>query len=449
MFCSAISAQNIQILGKIISADSIPVPNVSITNDKTRAGTTSDKNGFFNMATPIQKTTLSFSHVSYVGREIIISETTLQEAKEQGFIHLDVIMEKRIIELAPSVITYSKVEIAWEDTRQWILDYELVEEDGLLLLLEEKNRTYLQLGNGEQELICKIIMHNAYEELYKDCYGRNHVLSNDSAYQVFSSNETLTLIYPESRKIFDGYIPYAIINTDNYLYTKESARHNQLITYSKVNKETKSTEILATNYQEKQSDFNASYMKTIEGLFARENPMASSSTVAAFRSALISSRDFDDFRNASSSLGDVSISYGLLYTCSFYKNSLEKPPYSLLAKINDSLFFFDHLNNKLQKYDINGNHVSDREISYHKASGWAKEIIVNEEHTRCFAKFVRGGYTTLREINPNTGEFVRDIALKRHIFPSKIKVRGDYVYYLCKDYYKGQDKYFLWKQRIE
>jgi len=448
MFCSTIYAQNIQIFGKIISTDSIPVPNASITNDKTGAGTTSDKDGLFKFTVPMQKTTLSFSHVSYNEKKIILNETTLQDAKEQGVLYIDVVMEKRVRELVPVTITDSKVEIAWENPKQWILDYELVGEDELLLLLVEKNKTHLQLGNDKQKSISKIVVGNAYEELFKDCFETIHLLSTDSTCQVFLSNANLILAYQASRKDFDAFIFPSVINSDNYLYTKVLSRHNQLITYNKINKETKNSDIFVTNYQEEQSYFNASYVGTIVAKFVECNPHATPNSIAAFRFALVNSKDMAEFIGTFNMLGDVDATC-VVHICSFYKNILEKPPYSMLAKINDSIFFFDHLNNKIQKFDIDGNHVSDKEISYHKAKGWAKEIIINKEHTRCFAKFVNDGITTLREINPNTGELMGEIVLKRHVFLSNIKVRGDYIYYLCRDYYKDNDKYFLWKQRME
>jgi hypothetical protein len=39
--------------------------------------------------------------------------------------------------------------------------------------------------------------------------------------------------------------------------------------------------------------------------------------------------------------------------------------------------------------------------------------------------------------------------LGTHAFPTKIKVRGNEIYYLSKDYFEGEEKYFLWRQKME
>jgi len=120
-----------------------------------------------------------------------------------------------------------------------------------------------------------------------------------------------------------------------------------------------------------------------------------------------------------------------------------------LAKINNALYFFDHLNSKIAVYDLDGNYIKESPINYHNNKGWDKEIIVNEEKTRCFAKFTRNGETSLVEINPDTGQTMGTYILEIHAFPTKIRVRGNNIHYLCRDYFEGEDKYFLWKQKME
>ena len=127
----------------------------------------------------------------------------------------------------------------------------------------------------------------------------------------------------------------------------------------------------------------------------------------------------------------------------------DKPPYSLLATINDTLYFFDHLNSLIVAYDLDGNYLKETPINYHNNKSWDKEIIVNEEKTRCFAKFTRNGESSLVEINPNTGQTMKTYVLEVHAFPTKIRVRGNEIHYLSKDYFEREEKYFLWRQKLE
>ncbi|MDR0365109.1 MAG: hypothetical protein LBH92_08875, partial [Bacteroidales bacterium] len=59
-----------------------------------------------------------------------------------------------------------------------------------------------------------------YNKLYKDCFGNIHLISKDSACQVFLLDDKFVLTHHISRTNFDEYIPPTIINTDNYLYIK-------------------------------------------------------------------------------------------------------------------------------------------------------------------------------------------------------------------------------------
>jgi myo-inositol-hexaphosphate 3-phosphohydrolase len=107
------------------------------------------------------------------------------------------------------------------------------------------------------------------------------------------------------------------------------------------------------------------------------------------------------------------------------------------------------MNSKIVAYDLDGNYLKEVPINYHNNKDWGKEIIVNEEKTRCFAKFTRNGETSLIEINPDTGQMLKKYVLEEHAFPTKIRVRGNEIHYLSKDYFEGEQKYFLWRQHLE
>ena len=135
---------------------------------------------------------------------------------------------------------------------------------------------------------------------------------------------------------------------------------------------------------------------------------------------------------------------------SFYDHLLSQSPYSPLLKINDMLCIFDHINGQIVTFDTDGNLVKEVEINYHTTQNYGKEIIVDEEQTIAFVKFFNNAYVTLRQINPDTGNFTGyDIILEKHAYPKSIKIRGDYIYYLARGLFENEEKYFLWKQHLE
>ena len=171
--------------------------------------------------------------------------------------------------------------------------------------------------------------------------------------------------------------------------------------------------------------------------------------IATFQHILINSKNMDEVFRLKWMIYPADIFCVKPVVLQFYQHVLTRPPYSLLATINDTLYFFDHLNSLIVAYDLDGNYIRETPCNYHNNKGWDKEIIVNEEKTRCFAKFTRNGETSLVEINPNTGQMMGRYVLEVHAFPTKIKVRGNDIYYLSKDYFEREQKYFLWRQKME
>ena len=369
-------------------------------------------------------------------------------------IWLDVVLTQKIMELPLLEISDAKVEIAYKNSKQWILDYEPVGANEFLLLLIEKNKRYLQLINSNHEKISQIEVSKDYKELIKDCFGTFHLLSRDSACQIFLLDAELTLPYRYTRDDFNQVMDPIVVNTDNYLYAKDITDHGQVVLYDKINKESKEIIPFIEIFEKKQAAFNRSYFSTeIMPLFVGCNKASgvevTPEIIATFQHILINSKNMDEVFRLKWMIYPADIFCVKPVVLQFYQHVLTRPPYSLLATINDTLYFFDHLNSLIVAYDLDGNYLKETPCNYHNNRGWDKEIIVNEEKTRCFAKFTRNGETSLVEINPNTGQMMGRYVLEVHAFPTKIKVRGNDIYYLSKDYFEREQKYFLWRQKME
>ena len=401
----AADAQNIRVAGKVTAANGTGIAGVHIFDSIANIGATSDINGVFSLNIPKKAIKLRFSHIAFETKYLSLTEKRLADTIVANTIWLEVELTQKIKELAVVEISDAKVEIAYKNAKQWILDYELSGTDEFLLLLLEKNKKYLQLVNSNHEKISQIEVNKDYNKLYKSCYGTFHLLSKDSACQVFLIDEKLQFLYRYSRNDFDQMMEQIVVVTDNYSYIKNYARHKQWVLYNKIDKRSKEITPFVENCEEKDIRF-------------REDWIAE---------------------------------HGIDF---FYVHVLAKPPYSLLEKLNDTLYFFDHLNSKIAAYDLDGNYIKEVPINYHNNKNWGNEIIINEEKTRCFAKFICNeftchGETSLIEINPNTGQTMGRYVLETHAFPTKIKVRGNEIHYLSKDYFEGEEKYFLWRQRME
>ena len=456
-FVFAANSQNIRITGKVTAPDGTEIAGVHIFDSIAKVGATSNKNGVFSLTLPQKATKLRFSHVAFETKYLPLTAKRLADTIAAKTIWLDVVLTQKVRELAVAEISDAKVQIAYKNRKQWILDYEPVGEDEFLLLLLERGKKYLQLVNSNHEKISQIRVDKDFKELYKDCFGFFHLLNKDSACQVFLVDEELALDYYSIRHDFDRMIAPIVANTENYLYTKNYATVNdQLVSYYQINKEAKEKTLFVQVFDEKQAIYNSTYVSKIMGGFIgccmENNIEITPELINAFRSILINSKNVNEYWRSRYKLGSAGMCVPLdpkkgLF--SFYKQVLSTPPYSLLSKINNKIYFFDHLNNIITTYDLDGNYLKEVPINYHNNKGWDKEIIVNEEKTRCFTKFTRNGETSLVEINPDNGQTLRTYVLEVHAFPTKIKVRGNEIYYMSKGYFEGEQQYFLWKQKME
>jgi len=453
----AATSQNVRITGKITTPDGMEIAGVHVFDSIANIGTSSDKNGIFSLTIPQRVTQLRFSHVAFETKYLPLAEKRLSDTIAANTIWLEIVLTQALKKLPVVEISDAKVQVAYKNPKQWILDYEPVGTDEFLLLLLEGNKKYLELVNSNHEKISQIVVNKDYSTLFKDCFGNFHLLSRDSACQMFLVDEKLMLPYQTTRHDFDQLIEPVVVNTDNYLYTKGAvySMHKQLVLYSKIDMGNKEVSSFIENFEEKQAIFNNSYIPTIITAFIECNwelyvdGTLTPEMIATFRSILVDSKDMDEVLYSSWMIAPADICREILPMIAFYKQVLVIPPYSLLAKINDTIYFFDHLNSVIAAYDLDGNYLKETPITYHNNKDWDKEIIVNEEKTRCFAKFTRNGETSLVEINPNTGQTMSTYILEVHAFPTKIRVRGNEIFYLCKDYFEGEQKYFLWKQKME
>ena len=451
-FVFSTNAQKIRVAGKITAANGTGVAGVHIFDSIAKNGTTSDINGIFNLTISPKTTKLRFSHIAFNTQYVSLTKKMLSDTVAANTIWLDVVLTQKIMELPVAEISDAKVEIAYKNSKQWILDYEPVGIDEFLLLLLEKNKKYLQLINSNHKKISQIVVDKDYNELFKDCFGTFHLLSKDTACQILLMDEGLELPYCYTRPDFDQIMDPIVVNTENYLYAKDITGHGQLVSYDKINKESKEITPLIEIFEEKQSIYNSSEaLKIINKFIECNSNVVTPEIIATFRSILINSKNANEMIQSSWMIAPANIfgCFQLQVMIAFYKQILTIPPYSLLATINDTLYFFDHLNSLIVAYDLNGNYLREVPTNYHNNKGWDKEIIVNEEKTRCFAKFTRNGETSLVEINPNTGQMIGKYVLEVHAFPTKIRVRGNEIYYMSKDYFEGEQKYFLWRQKME
>ena len=431
-FVFSANAQNIRVAGKITAANGTGIAGVHIFDSIAKSGTTSDINGVFSLTIPKKVTKLRFSHIAFNTQYILLTKDDIAT----NTIWLDMVLTQKIMELPLLEISDTKVEIAYKNSKQWILDYEPVGADEFLLLLIEKNKKYLQLVNSNHKIVAVTPVDYKYRRLYKGCFGDIHLLSDNDACQIFLMDDKFYLMHHILADEFANTIEKTMVATDHYLYLKETSPQNHQIAYYKIDTINKSKTLLYTIINQLEIELQKEQLELYKDLINTGEGTDMSSNISAS-----SMRDTPKSENREAQ----AIRKSFLYN----EYLLSQEPYIPLFQINDELCLFNHIDSELVRFSLTGEQTHKTKINYHTDDGWDKEIIVNEEKTHCFAKFTRNGETSLVEINPNTGQMMGRYVLEVHAFPTKIKVRGNEIYYMSKDYFEGEQKYFLWRQKME
>jgi hypothetical protein len=434
-------SQEMTVTGFVMDEAGVPVSNVHILCETSRRGTVSDDAGWFSLNLPEQPTILSLSHIAFFSKQVDITQEIIAQGKRTGEIDLGIVLKQKTQILSAVEITDGKVTLAYEDAKKWILDYAFIGRDEILFLMIEKNKKYIQLIDTDNKSVAKKQIDGKYSGFHKDCFGNVFLKSENEVCQVFlQDNNNFLLEYQIPMEIFLNTIDKVVAITPNNLYIRDLFIRDQDIIYYKIDTLSKKSTMLYSVLDETgeklqthkkdltkaQKQYNEVLWEEIEMALARLAP------IGVFIAMLErSNKDTENY-------------------LTFYDYLLSQSPYSPLLKINDMLYIFDHINGKIVMYDPNGNFIKEVEISYYKTQNYGKEIIVDEEKTTVFIKFLNNGYVTLRQINPDTGNFTgNDIVLEKHTYPKQIKIQGDYIYYLARDYFQDENKYFLWKQHLE
>lgn len=105
-----------------------------------------------------------------------------------------------------------------------------------------------------------------------------------------------------------------------------------------------------------------------------------------------------------------------------------------MTVLGDSVYVFDHENGLIMPFAADGGPGHSVSIRYPKDRHWARMLVTDEEGSRVFAVFEKHGYYSLAQVNPLTGECNPLAGTElAHPFATRIRVKGDFIYFLYRD----------------
>jgi hypothetical protein len=113
------------------------------------------------------------------------------------------------------------------------------------------------------------------------------------------------------------------------------------------------------------------------------------------------------------------------------------PVFAPLYKISDTIYIFDYTNSEVVKFDDDLNVTEKIPISFHNGKKWTKQIIVDDTWQDVYTCYVRDGITHLTQLNKNKFKPEKVSEVNGLIYIDKIKIRDGHAYFLHKDQFRS------------
>lgn len=391
--CSTITvAQKQHFYGQIqdkVTHAGISDANISITG--TKSGCTTDKDGEFSFYHDAFPVIIVVSHLGYETQQIRLDQPT------SGL----TILLKPVASMLQEVEikAKNKPEIYYKDDQYSVLDYEV--DSGLVYLLIYKFRL------AKSQLLCKSMKGDTVAcsgtlpfkptGLFLDCLGCMHILSRDSAYQIYLKQDSLILSYVFDIKRFNSTLSDCVASTDEWLIFRKESFGCQVVDFYSINRKTSQKQYFASSRDET----NISML--------RKNP------------AEYYFLSLDTLPDGNENL----IQYA------WVKKILYKPNASVLHKIGDTICVFNTTNGNIDLYDSGGNFISGLTITFREKDegDWTKEIYIDQFAHVPYTSFLKNGKLTFYQIDLYTGELKYTLTTE-HIFPGKARIHDNALFYL-------------------
>jgi hypothetical protein len=405
-------AQNQLLIRGIVKSEvtQLPIEGVNIQLQNTYTGTSTNNHGEFELRVDKFPVVLSITHISFYGKQTVITQT--QD-------------DSIVIFLIPNTIVLPETSISAETYKafkgkgQEIIDYNFLDTNLLVLTYNFDNNLYeLILTNENFDTIN--IKNLSYlvkpNKIFKDCMGNCHLLTNDSAYQVYVLNETISFSYATHLPKFLKLLGNCLFETQTHLAFEGNTDEEPKLEYAA--KEVNDAPSRKSNNEKWKHLFYLVNKETREKIIL-DNIYEWKKKRDAFEQAV--------FRYSSPmnrmTFADLLRSEELM----FYP-----PSFQAVRLLNDTIYYFNHLNSQIDIYSVDLNLIKSVKVEYHNNENWIHLIFTDDIKNKVYTIFTVGALYSLVEINMDDGS-VKEVAKIKKLFPQKIKVNNGHLYFLYND----------------
>ena len=370
-----------------IITGNVAIPNVNIQVLNTQYGTSSNKNGDFSLK--IIKTDLPigllFTCVGY-------QDTLVSVVPQQDTISIRFKMKETLYMLEPATVSAEKVTYYYSKPSFVMFDFEILNDK--FFILQKKignNKDYrVLITDMLYEPVDTIFLpqHIMPQRIILDCFNNCQIVGQDSVYQIVKYDK-YEIAFPSDKARFMTLMKNILFVTSKYVYFNELRLDGYISTFYRYNLETKERDNLfvsddSRSYREIKRDvrFHHTY-GTID----------------------------PNYRGPSDEDWEAFIRHAWYHTKD-----------CRLMQVADTLYYFDHLNNKIETYDEAMNLLHSCDITYPvKQNFWRYKIYQD----RVLPKFYTIFGTTLNEIDVKTGKTIPCVNANKDISNKLIIYKGN------------------------
>jgi len=404
----------------------LPIESVNIQLDGSGQGCSTNSDGFFELKVNRLPTTLKISHIAYFDISISIPQ-------EQSDTLMIVLSPKNII-LDEAEILSGEYSV-FQGQHQDIMDYSFMGSRLIILIHNYSKKQYeLVLTNEVFDTLCvyPISAIRKPDQLFSDCLGNCHLLTRDSAYQIYIEQQKMALVYPAPLQSFLNTLGDCLFETSDYLAFRGFTDESVKLEYA-------SRDMMDVPIKKSKNE-------KWKHLFYFINKKSHKKTVLDQVYEWEKNRDAYD--QAVFVFNDP---YNRLFfgeILRFKEMTSFKPAFQSLELINDTIYYFNHLQSKIDVYTTDLEFVKAYSVDYQNQNNWKPILLIDHIQNRVFTLFGDKHKKTLCEIDLLSGTY-NEIESINKPFPKKIAINNGYLYFLYKDQSQSRGKNVLFMKDLE
>lgn len=409
--CLTATAQKLRILGNVQDRNTFSsITNANISIAGTKEGCSTGLAGEFSITPDTLPVFLIISHVGYETQQIWVEKSSVD-------VGLNILLQ-------PSVKLLSEIEVTatheavtfFKDEAYNVLDYET--ENTLVYLL------VYRFHLARAQLICLSDQGDTIStsgplpfkptKLFQDCLGFLHVLSEDSAYQVYLYKDHILFPYHSSIRKFLSTMSGCVASDEDWLFFREESLDHLTVNFFRVNRTTKKRNYLA-------SAADAEKKKIL-----RDNP-----------------RDYYYL-----TMDTLPATSAEIIEYTWVNKILYKANSSVMKKIGDTLVLFNTTDGTMSFYNLDGKNLSVLKSPLISSSGekWTQEILFDEMNHQAYTTSWKNGKLKVFRIDLTSGKLIYQFTTG-HIFPEKLRINNNTLYYMYHYPGSGENKQ-LFRQKL-